>query len=50
MLARWSPAACQVKADIVSNDEREHGDRLHLNYGHTFGHAIEQVRGPDTGR
>jgi len=38
----------QVKADIVSGDEREQGDRLHLNYGHTFGHAIEQVSGPDT--
>ena len=37
----------QVKADIVSSDEREHGDRLFLNYGHTFGHAIEQVSGPD---
>jgi shikimate kinase / 3-dehydroquinate synthase len=33
----------QVKADIVGRDEREHGDRLHLNYGHTFGHAIEQL-------
>jgi shikimate kinase / 3-dehydroquinate synthase len=38
-----------VKAEIVSNDEREQGSRLHLNYGHTFGHAIEQVRGPDSG-
>jgi shikimate kinase/3-dehydroquinate synthase len=37
-----------VKAEIVSNDERETGDRLHLNYGHTFGHAIEQVRGLDS--
>jgi shikimate kinase/3-dehydroquinate synthase len=37
----------QVKAAIVSTDEREQGDRLHLNYGHTFGHAIEQVRGLD---
>jgi shikimate kinase/3-dehydroquinate synthase len=34
-----------VKAAIVSTDERERGSRLHLNYGHTFGHAIEQVRG-----
>jgi 3-dehydroquinate synthetase len=37
-----------VKAAIVSNDEQERGNRLHLNYGHTFGHAIEQVRGPDS--
>lgn len=35
----------EVKADIVSRDEREQGDRLFLNYGHTFAHAIEQVRG-----
>jgi shikimate kinase / 3-dehydroquinate synthase len=38
----------RVKADIVGRDERERGDRLHLNYGHTFGHAIEQVSDPDT--
>jgi 3-dehydroquinate synthetase len=36
-----------VKAQIVSGDEREQGDRLFLNYGHTFAHAIEQVSGPD---
>lgn len=30
-----------IKAAIVSTDERESGDRAHLNYGHTFGHAIE---------
>ncbi|MGD0555653.1 MAG: bifunctional shikimate kinase/3-dehydroquinate synthase [Streptosporangiaceae bacterium] len=36
-----------VKASIVSGDEREQGDRLFLNYGHTFGHAFEQVSGPD---
>jgi 3-dehydroquinate synthetase len=30
-----------VKASIVSADETERGVRAHLNYGHTFGHAIE---------
>ena len=35
----------EIKADIVSRDEREQGDRLILNYGHTFAHAIELVRG-----
>jgi 3-dehydroquinate synthase/shikimate kinase/3-dehydroquinate synthase len=30
-----------VKASIVSSDENERGVRAHLNYGHTFGHAIE---------
>ena len=34
---------CQIKADIVAQDEREGGIRAILNYGHTFGHAIEKV-------
>ena len=40
----------QVKAAIVTSDEREQGERLKLNYGHTFGHAFEQVlpAGPDS--
>jgi len=33
--------SCQIKAEIVSRDERERGDRALLNLGHTFGHAIE---------
>jgi shikimate kinase / 3-dehydroquinate synthase len=37
----------RTKADIVSRDERELGDRLFLNYGHTFGHAIEHITGYD---
>lgn len=35
----------QIKADIVAGDEREGGRRALLNYGHTFGHAIETVTG-----
>ncbi|GAG70990.1 unnamed protein product, partial [marine sediment metagenome] len=34
--------ACEIKADIVSQDEREQGVRAYLNLGHTFGHALEQ--------
>ena len=35
--------AIQVKVDVVYEDPFEHGIRAHLNLGHTFGHAIEQV-------
>jgi 3-dehydroquinate synthase len=31
----------QIKADVVMADEKEHRERAHLNFGHTFGHAIE---------
>ena len=34
---------CQIKAEIVSEDEREGSIRAILNYGHTFGHAIESL-------
>lgn len=33
----------KVKVDIVSKDEKEKGERRKLNFGHTFGHAIESV-------
>lgn len=48
LLARERPAllhavgrSCEIKADIVARDEREGGLRAVLNFGHTFGHAIE---------
>ncbi len=37
--------AIQVKARIVQEDERESGVRMHLNYGHTLGHALEVEAG-----
>ena len=33
--------SCEIKADVVRKDERESGLRAILNFGHTFGHAIE---------
>jgi 3-dehydroquinate synthase len=33
--------ACEIKADVVSRDERESGLRAILNFGHTIGHAVE---------
>ncbi len=38
-------AAVRHKAAVVAADEREAGERESLNYGHTLGHAIEQVAG-----
>jgi 3-dehydroquinate synthase len=36
-------ASCQIKAEVVSADERESGLRRILNFGHTVGHALEAV-------
>ena len=37
--------SCELKAAIVAADERESGARALLNFGHTFGHAIESGAG-----
>jgi 3-dehydroquinate synthase len=37
--------SCEIKADVVSRDEREAGLRAILNYGHTIGHALETATG-----
>ncbi|MFC0251486.1 bifunctional shikimate kinase/3-dehydroquinate synthase AroKB [Massilia consociata] len=37
--------SCEIKADVVRKDEREGGLRAVLNFGHTFGHAIESGLG-----
>jgi len=36
---------CELKAEVVASDEREAGRRAILNFGHTFGHAIERCQG-----
>jgi 3-dehydroquinate synthase len=36
---------CEIKAGVVSRDEREDGERAILNYGHTVGHALEAATG-----
>lgn len=35
--------SCRIKADVVREDETEMGVRAILNYGHTFGHAVETL-------
>ena len=44
-LAHAIVQSCRVKAAIVAADEREEGERALLNFGHTFGHAIETATG-----
>ena len=44
-LAHAIRRSCEIKAEIVAADERESGARALLNFGHTFGHAIESGAG-----
>ena len=44
-LAAAIARSCEIKASVVAEDEREHGKRALLNFGHTFGHAIENTVG-----
>lgn len=44
-LARCILRSCEIKAAVVAEDEKEHGRRALLNFGHTFGHAIENCSG-----
>jgi 3-dehydroquinate synthase len=40
--------SCEIKATVVAKDEREHNLRAILNFGHTFGHAIEAATAYET--
>jgi 3-dehydroquinate synthase len=44
-LAHAIRRSCELKAAVVAEDEREAGRRAILNFGHTFGHAIENCVG-----
>lgn len=44
-LAQAVRRCCEIKAAVVAEDERETGVRALLNFGHTFGHAIESGLG-----
>ncbi len=44
-LAHAIQRSCEIKAEVVRQDEREGGLRAILNFGHTFGHAIESGLG-----
>jgi shikimate kinase/3-dehydroquinate synthase len=42
--------SCRAKALVVARDETEQGERALLNFGHTFGHALEALTDFDTAR
>src|ERR1019366_978475 len=44
-LAAVIARCCEIKADVVGQDETESGLRAILNFGHTIGHAIENSSG-----
>jgi 3-dehydroquinate synthase len=43
VLAQAVLRSCAHKAGVVARDERENGERALLNFGHTFGHALETI-------
>jgi 3-dehydroquinate synthase len=45
VLAKIVARCCEIKADVVSQDETESGLRAILNFGHTIGHALEAISG-----
>lgn len=47
-LIRTVKKSCQIKANVVEIDEKESSFRAILNFGHTFGHAVEALAGYGT--
>jgi 3-dehydroquinate synthase len=45
LLANIIARCCEIKADVVRQDETESGLRAILNFGHTIGHALEAISG-----
>jgi len=45
VLAETVARCCEIKAEVVAQDEREGGLRAILNFGHTIGHALEAISG-----
>lgn len=45
LLSQIIETSCRIKSDVVAKDETEQGIRAILNFGHTFGHAIETTVG-----
>lgn len=48
VLLKIVATSCRIKASVVERDEREGGLRAVLNYGHTIGHAVENLTGYGT--
>ncbi len=49
-MARLIYDSIAIKAEVVNQDEKEQGLRRILNFGHTFGHALEKVSGVSHGQ
>lgn len=50
VMTRLVADSVRIKAEVVSRDEREAGERRKLNFGHTYGHAIEAISGVPHGQ
>jgi 3-dehydroquinate synthase len=43
ILASWITKCLSIKRDVVAADEKDTGERMLLNFGHTIGHGIERI-------